>query len=175
MGWFGKSKHERQADGLVRVLGNLYTMTNEGRHGAPVVLVFQRHDARFQHLMFCLCTAHVACARLIGNPDAVLNDVIHRAVEFALSDQQTFFGGAVQPQQAANDGAARLQEYMHRWSAYVDMIQGPNRAAATGLVCGMMADVEGRDTLTDRDARRLLPLATWIEDQLDTMRIGFPR
>ena len=85
MGWFGKSKHERQADGLVRVFGNIYTMTTEGRHGAPPVLVFRR-DARYRHLMFCLCTAHVACARVMANPDAVLNDVLHRAVTLASVD-----------------------------------------------------------------------------------------
>jgi len=84
-GLFGKSKHEKQVEGLARVMVNLYLMTTEGRHGAPVVLSFQRRDAHYRHLMFCLSTAHVACAHVMGNADAVLNDVLQRAVVFAMT------------------------------------------------------------------------------------------
>ncbi len=176
MGLFGKSKHEKQVEGLARVMVNLYLMTTEGRHGAPVVLSFQRRDAHYRHLMFCLSTAHVACAHVMGNADAVLNDVLQRAVVFALTEQQTlFFGGVMQPQQAANEGAALLQEYLHHWSAYVDIVQGNNRADATRLVCSMLADVEGLEALTETDAGRLWPLASWIEEHLATMRRGFPQ
>jgi hypothetical protein len=66
--------------------------------------------------------------------------------------QQTFFGGAVRAQQAVNEDAALLQKYLHRWSAYAGIVQGNNRAAATRLVCSMLADVEGLGALTETDA-----------------------
>lgn len=103
--------------------------------------------------MFCLCTAYVACARVMGNADAVLNDVFERAALFAMTEQQTFFCGAVRAQQPVNEGAALLQEYLHRWSAYAGIVQDNNRAAATRLVCSMLADVEGLEALTETDAK----------------------
>lgn len=55
-------------------------------------------------------------------------------------------------QQAVNEDAALLQKYLHRWSAYAGIVQGNNRAAATRLVCSMLADVEGLGALTETDA-----------------------
>ncbi len=55
-------------------------------------------------------------------------DVLRRAVWFMMTEQQTFLSSAIQPQQAANEGATLLQKYLHRWSAYADIVQDNNRA-----------------------------------------------
>lgn len=175
MGLFGKSKHEKQVEGLIRVMTNLYDRTTSNTGYAPAVLAFRRPDARYRYMLFCLSTAHAACARAMRNPDAVVNDVGHRVVAFALDDPSTYFGGPTQPQQAATEGGNLLQEYLSRWSSYIDIAGGGNPSAATGLIGGMLHDAESAGAPTDADVKRLWPLAIWIELNLENMRHGFPQ
>jgi hypothetical protein len=108
------------------------------------------------------------------NPDAVLNDVLHTVVAGAVgTDPQHFFSGPVDPQQAANKAGEYLQNYLHRWSTYVDIVKGGNAAAATGIVAGMLRHTESENPPTQEDARRLWPLATWIEERLKAMGGAF--
>ena len=175
MGWFsGKPTHRKEVDAAFKVLGNLFEKTTGGGSDAPLVLTFERRDSRFRYFVFCLSTVQMACARRMKNPDAVLNDLLHTVISGAVGvDPQLFFGGPVDPQQAATKGGECLQEYLHRWSAYVDIVGGGNAGAATGIVAGMLRDTESPNSPTQEDARRLWPLATWIEERLDAMEGAF--
>jgi hypothetical protein len=175
MGWFGgKSSHEKQVEAAVKVLGNLFEKTTDGGADAPLVLKFDLRDSRFRYFVFCLSTVQMACARRMKDPDAVLNDLLHTVVAGALgTDPRQFFGGPVDPQQAANRAGEYLEDYLHRWSAYVDIVQGGNTAAATGIVAGMLRHAESANLPTQEDSRRLWPLATWIEEGLDAMAAVF--
>lgn len=174
MGWFGKSKHKKQVDAAFRVFMNLFEKTIDGSSDAPRVLSSQLRDSRYRYLLFCLSTVQVACARHMENPDAILNDLLHIAVSGAVGvDPQQFFGGPVDPQQAANKAGEHLQDYLHRWSAYVDITKGGNAAAATGIVAGMLRHTESDDPPTQQDADRLWPLAVWIEQSLAAMAGAF--
>jgi len=64
----------------------------------------------------------------------VLNEILHNIVTGAVTvDSQLFFGGPIDPQEAANKAGEYIGDYLHRWSAYVDIVQGGNSAAGTGL------------------------------------------
>jgi hypothetical protein len=177
LAWFGgKSAHKKEVDAAFKVLGNLFEKTTEGGSDAPLVLKFALRDSRFRYFIFCLSTVQMACARRMGNPDAVLNDLLHTMVIGAISvDPQQFFGGPVDPQQAANKGGEYLQDYLHRWSAYVDIVKGGNTAAATGIVGGMLRHTESDSAPTQEDSRRLWDLAIWIEERLEAMGDAFTK
>lgn len=170
----GKSSHKKEVDAAFKVLGNLFEKTTEGGSDAPLVLKFDLRDSRFRYFVFCLSTVQMACARRMKNPDAVLNDLLHTVVAGAIgANPQHFFSGPVDPQQAANKAGEHLQDYLHRWSAYVDIVNGGNTAAATGIVAGMLRHTESERPPTQEDTRRLWPLATWIEKRLEAMGGAF--
>jgi len=175
LGWFGgKSRHRKEVDAAFKVLGNLFEKTTDGGADAPLVLKFELLDSRFRYFVFCLSTAQMACAGRMTNPDAVLNDLLHTVVAGSVSpDPKYFFGGPVDPQQAANSAGAYIEDYLHRWSAYVDIVKGGNAAAATGIVAGMLRHAESESPPTQADAHRLWPLATWIEQRLTAMGNAF--
>lgn len=175
MAWFGgKSTHKKEVDAAGRVLGNLFEKTTDGGSNAPLVLKFELPDSRYRYFVFCLSTVQMACARRMKNPDAVLNELLHTVVTAAISvDPQKFFGGPVEPQRAANQAAEYLQDYLHRWSAYVDITGGGNAAAATGIIAGMLRSTESPAPVSEADAGRLWPLATWIEKGLEAMAGAF--
>ncbi len=174
MGWFGrKSTHKKQVDAAFKVVGNLYDASTTGRAGAPLVLRFALPDSRFRYMMFCLSTVQAACARLMRNPDTVLNELGIRLVYgIVATDSQQFFGQTVDVQHAANVSAC-LQDYLHRWSAYVDMVRGGSRLEATNLICEILRSTESADPTGWQDIGRLLPLARWIEGQFDAMATAF--
>jgi hypothetical protein len=173
--WFGgKSTHKKEVDAAFKILGNLFEKTTEGKSDAPIVLKFDLRDSRFRYFVFCLSTVQTACASRMKNPDAVLNDLLHTVVAGAIGmDTQQFFGGSVDPQQAANMAGEYLQNYLHRWSAYVDIVNSGNAAAATGIVAGMLRHTESASPPSQEDAQRLLQLATWIEKRLGAMAGAF--
>ena len=175
MGWLGgKSTHKKEVDAAYKVLANLFEVTTNGGADAPLVLRFSLPHSRFRYLVFCLSTVQMACARYMKNPDAVLNELLHTVINGAIAlEPQMFFGDAVVPQRAANDGGGYIQEYLHRWSAYVDIRGGGNRAAGTAIVCAMLASTESLGPPAEGDARRLMPLASWIEEQLTVMGGAF--
>lgn len=171
MGWFtGKATHRRQVDSALTVVGNLFEKTTDGGADAPLVLSLGLPDSRYRYLMFCLSTMQTACAQRMKNPDAVLNECLQALVKFALSHPAKFIGASTGPQKAANDGAGLVQDYLHRWSSYVDVFHGGNTEAATMLVCSMLRSTEAAVPGREGDAQRLLPLACWIEARLPAMR-----
>ena len=176
MGWFGgKSTHKKEADAALTVLCNLFEKTTVGGLDAPLVLKFELRDSRLRYFVFCLSAIQMACARRMKNPDAVLNDLAHRVVALAIdAEPQQFLGGPPDdPQHVATKAAECLQDYLHRWSAYVDIVDGGNAAAATGIVAGMLRHTESQNPPTQEDVRRLWPLATWIEQRLEAMAGAF--
>ena len=86
---------------------------------------------------------------------------------------QELFGGRVDTQEAANQGAMYLQDLLHRWSAYVDIVKGGNRQSGTTIVCSMLRSTESNDPAGQTDGQRLWPLALWIENTLIAMRNEF--
>jgi hypothetical protein len=175
LGWFGgKSSHKKEVDSAVRVLANLFEKTTGPGSDAPVVLRFELPDSRYRYFVFCLSTVQTACAHRMKNPDAILNELIHTVVTGALNiNSQQFFGGPIEPQRAANQAAEYIQDYLHRWSAYVDISGGGNAAAATGIIVGMLRSTESSQPPSETDAQRLWPLATWIEQRLKVMADAF--
>ena len=91
-----------------------------------------------------------------------------------MTDSAMFFGGPKDPQEAANE-SVMLQDYLNRWSAYLDIKRGGNSAAATSVICRMIFEAESAGDPTSADAERLWPLATWIEDNWHIMSRDFPR
>lgn len=175
MGWFGgKSNHEKQVAAVIRVVAKLYERLLLPHGDAPKVLQFELPDSRFRYLIFCLSTVHKVCARRMKNPDAVLNECAHNLVGVAVTDEGgTFFDGPVDPQQAVNDGSAYLDDFLHRWSAYVDISKGGNTQAATGLVCSMLRKTESLAPAAQGDGPRLWPLGRWIEDRFTEIDRAF--
>lgn len=175
MAWFGgKTTQKKQIDATFKVLGNLFEKTTEGGADAPLVLRFDLPDSRFRYFVFCLSTVQMACARKMIDPDSVLNELMHTVIAGTVTtDAQYFFGGPVNPQSAANQGAAYLQDYLARWSAYVDIASGGNYIAGTSLVCSMLRSTESTQPPSDGDAQRLWPLASWIQKQLNAMGNAF--
>lgn len=176
MGWFGgKSTHKKEVEAALTVLCNLFEKTTRGGLDAPLVLKFDLPDSRLRYFVFCLSAIQMACARQMKNPDAVLNDLAHRVVALAIdAEPQQYLGGSPDdPQQVATKAGALLQEYLHRWSAYVDIIDGGNAAAATGIVAGMLRHTESDNPPTQEDVGRIWPLASWIEARLQPMAGAF--
>ena len=172
MGLFGKSQRE-QVVTLATILGNIYERTAGGSVDAPNVLRFRMPDSRYRYLVFCFATAHYACAARMKHPDAVLNETLGLVITSALADMDTFFGGRVNPQEAATQGAALLNDFLHRWSTYLEIAKGGNTSAATSLVAMMLLDTESLAPAEMDDGARLWPLASWIESKIPGIRSGF--
>ncbi len=175
MGWFGrKSDHEKQVRAFVTVMGNFFEKTLEGGVGAPLVLKLALPDSKLRYAMFSLGTTQVACACHLNKPDAILNDVLQTMVAGAVQPGTPFsLPGRSDPQDVANRAGSYLADYLHRWSSYVDIATGSNAGAATSIVCGMLRHAESDAPPDSTDAKRLWPLATWIEGQLPIMRGAF--
>jgi len=175
MGWFGgKSTQAKQVESAIRIATNLYERTKPRAEYAPAHLHFSAPDSQYRYLIFCLSTMQVACASRMKNPDAVLNECMHLLTTYAVTEAvQDCFGGSVDPQDAANRGATLLHDFLHRWSAYVDIVQGGNRQSGTRIVCSMLRTTESNDPAGPTDAKRLWPLAVWIENALPVMRKSF--
>jgi hypothetical protein len=175
MSWFRrKSTQSREVDAALKVLLNLFEKTTDGGADAPLILRFELQDSHFRYYLFCLSTVQMACARRMKNPDAVLNELLHTVVTSAVSvDPERFFGGPVDPQEAANRAGEYLQDYLYRWSTYVDIVSGGNNDAATGIITGMLRSTESTASPSAEDSHRLFSLATWIEERLDAMAKAF--
>ena len=174
MGLFGKSRHKKEVDAGFKILANLYSKTTEGGADAPLVLNFERPDSHFRYFIFCLSTMHKSCANRMSNPDAVLNELMHDIITTTIkADPILFFGSNIGVQTVANKGSEYIQDYLNRWSAYVDIVEGGNNSAATTIVCSMLRDIESSSEPSEEDTQRLWPLAVWIEESLDAMAGAF--
>lgn len=162
MGLFGgKNHHELAVQWLTHLTAQLYEMTTSSDEVAPF-LRFELPDSRFRYMLFCLSDVHVACCGCMKNPDAVLNEVASIVLNYCYEDYQTFFGEKPDGQDAANRVGSHVQDFLHRWSAYVDILSGGNWQAGLGLVVGMIHDCESTNDLQSSDTERLLFVASWI-------------
>jgi hypothetical protein len=174
MGWFGKSRHEKQVEAALKVWGNLFEKTTRGGADAPPVLNFRRPDSRYRYAMFSLSTIQVACAPYMGNPDAVLNELSQNIVQLAVygKGKEQLIEDGVSPQMTANLGSELLGDFLHQWSAWLD-VAPTNREAGINIVAGMLLSTETSEPATDADALRLRPLAEWIVDRVRDMGEAF--
>jgi hypothetical protein len=157
---------------MMRIASRVYERTLERKADAPAALRLSRPDSRFRYLMFCLSTVQTVCARRMSNPDAVLNEVARNAISAWATDPEIrdlAFGGPISLQQAGNDGIACLQDFLHRWSAYIET-QG---TTATSVIAGMLHDIDSAEPARDGDAERLWPLALWVEEQFSAIDQAF--
>jgi len=166
MGLFGKSSHQRSLESVLKWTFEVFQFLAEGSDPQDK-LVYQRQDSPFRLLFFSLCTAHVAGAPTMRNPDAVLNDAMQKLVHLT-------FAGPPVPQVAANLAAACVEDFLHRYSAWVDIQSSGQAGEGTGVIAGMLRDVEATTPVTrEDDSVRLMSLAFGIEDMLPRMREVF--
>jgi hypothetical protein len=182
MGWFGvKSSHQKEVAAVTRIAANLCEITTRppidskrealirAAHVPTMVLRFQLPDSLFRYMTFCLTTVITGCARSMKNADAVLNECAHnldRMIDTPFAAEM-FGAGPLDRQKVANDGAAYLQDFLDRWSAYVEISKGGNGQAATSLVCSMLRDTESLAPAAEGEGPRLWPLAVYVEQSLD--------
>lgn len=72
-----------------------------------------------------------------------------------------------------NEGMEYLGDFLHRWSAYIDIAKGGNAQAATGLVASMLRGIESDTPARADDGPRLWPLALWVEGRIDEIWKAF--
>lgn len=168
-------RHQAEVSAATVIWGNLFEKTFSGADGVPSVLCSERSDAKFRYAVFCVSTVIAACARRSSHPDALLNELLHDLVVAVLADHELFGSPPGTPQQLINDAATHSQDYLARWSAYVDIAGGGNAGAATALLTGTLHSIESGAQADDNDGRRLAPLAQWLEGNLDAMGRAFDR
>lgn len=175
MGLFGrKPSHAKQVEATWTVFGNLMAVTVEERAGAPEGLDFKRPDSVFRYAVFCLSATHAACEYKMSNPDAVLNESLSLLVQAVVGSPDDFLSGQMtSSQEIANRAAALLQDFLQRWSAWMEIAKGKNSPADHSLVIAMIYETESPDPISDGDGERLCPLAIWIESRLGAMSGAF--
>jgi len=173
MGWFSrKPSQQRAAELLINLAGDLYERIVGPPDKVPF-LKFGRSDSRYRCLMFCLSTVHAVCARKMGNCDAVLNEAFQSLFAYSLSEPGVFFGGPVDAQVAANNGGQYLQDYLHRWSCYIEIESGGNTIAALNIVMTMLRDIESAAPPSEEDAQRLRPVVFLLLREFGRIESGF--
>ena len=153
MGLFTRtSDHEKSVRQLCTECVELYIDTLKSGH-----LDMQRPDSLFRHMMLCLSFVHAHLARGMTDPDGVINESAIRIVKMSLADRVLYFGDTVDPQDAANRGAALLQTNLHRWSSYISAATAGDSITAFAIACTMLRDVETSMPSDPTTAERLLP------------------
>ncbi len=103
MGLFGKSRHEKDVEGLVRLTTHLYSMLSGDKIVSEArALRLERPDSHFRLLFLCLSAAQCVAASKMKNPDAILNDCMLTLVQFSLTPEGHMFTPPRDPQEAAN-------------------------------------------------------------------------
>jgi hypothetical protein len=175
MGWFGKPSHAKQVEAVLRLTGHLYERTTRGKDGKPEYLEFKLPDSRFRFVIFCLSLVHAACARHMTSPDAILNDVLYRLVERGVGDlSEEFFGDQrVEPQDVATRAGEYLQDYLHRWSAYIDMKGAGNEPAAANVLQVMLRHTESKEPIGPVDYFQIGMQASMLESEFPALIAAF--
>jgi hypothetical protein len=174
MGFFGKPSHAKSIDAIFQVLWNLFEKTSEGKIPNLPTPHFQLPDSQFRYLMFSATMAYAACCAQTKNPDAVLNDLMQRLVTASIElDSLRFFGGPVEPQDAANRAGKYIQDYLHQWSTQIEIRKAGNATGAMGIVAGMIRQTESTVPPTQEDSDRLFKLAHWIVGSMHGMAGAF--
>jgi hypothetical protein len=173
MGLFSrKPSHRKYVESTYALAGLIFDRTY-GPKSVVKLPKFERNDSPFRHLFFCLSTVHMVCASQMKNPDAVLNEAAHTLLTIALSEREKYFSGEVNPQEAANLSAECLNDFLHRWSTYIEIIEGGNNLAARNIISGMIWDVATVKPITDKDADSINDLASWFQNGLKDFQEAF--
>ncbi len=175
MRWFSrKPTQQKQVEATITVASNLYLHTIPGAEDAPVLLQFSLPDSRYRYLIFCLSAVATACAPEMKYPDAVVNDCLRFLATLAATERvQDFFDGPVNPQDAATNGSAYLQEFLNNWSRYVELEKEGRNAEIIDLIFSMIHTTESNVPAEKTDVQRLGDLALQIDCRLPTMRGTF--
>jgi|ERR1017187_209498 hypothetical protein len=175
MSWFSREPtQQKQVEAAITVASNLYLHTIPGADDAPVPLQFSLPDSRYRYLIFCLSTMATACAREMKNPDEVVNECLHFLLTWTTKENmQEFFGGPINVQDVANNGAVYLQEFLSNWSRYVELEKEGKNAEIIDLICSMIHTTESNVPTGKTEVQRLGELALQIDCQLPTMRGAF--
>lgn len=97
MSWFSrKPTQQNQVEAAIRVASNLYLHTIPGAEDAPVPLQFSLPDSRYRYLIFCLSAMATACAGVMTNPDAVVNECLRFLVTWTTTQKGFKNSSAVQ-------------------------------------------------------------------------------
>ena len=175
MAWFGgKSRHRKQVEATYKNVVYLHQITTIGGADAPLVLRLNQPESRLRYLVFCLSTAHAACAHSMENQNEVLNEVGQTLMQAIFTHfKQKFLGDDVDLTSVGNRVFDYGQDYLARWDAYIDLAESGNITAPTDFVCGMLQSAESTSPCTDADVERLRPLAVWIQLHMVAMRSAF--
>ena len=166
MAWFSRrSTHEKDLKALINLTRQLYEKLTPQ-------MKFERPYARFRFFAFCLSAVQCCCASLMkSNPDAALNEAAYMMVSLALKERSTYIRTTASDQEVATQGAAYLQDFLHRWSAFLEMAPG---AAGMNVIATMLREAESSSLPTEADMPRLSKLALDIVQMFQPMRAAFP-
>jgi hypothetical protein len=169
-----QSFHDRCIEAAIEALAPFYHRLRRGPSETSPSLRFELSDSELRLLTFCLTTVHVACVPHMENVDAVLNEMIQLAVAGILTPESPWFIDLdLDPQDVANRTAEYTKEYLHRWSAYVDIVASGRLSRGTGIVASMLRHTE-TDQLPDAEAaRRVMPIAQWVQEEMRRIRETF--
>jgi hypothetical protein len=175
VGWFSRKPTQQKLVGAaIKVASNLYFITTAGAEDAPVALQFTLPDSRYRYLIFCLSAMATACAHEMTNPDAVMNECLHFVIGYATTEGvRDFFGGPEIPHDAANNGAAYLQDFLNKWSIWFELRKKGKSAETIDLICSMIHTAESNLPAVRTDSQRLEGLAQQIDFHFPAMRDAF--
>jgi hypothetical protein len=175
MSWFKrKPTQQKQVEAAIKVGSNLYEHTVPEAEDALVTLQFGLSDSRYRYLMFCFAAMTRACGRAMTDCDAVVNDYLRFLVIWtSVENAQEFFGGPVDPQDAATGGGAYLQDFLNQWSTWFELQKAGKDLEALDLICAMIRSTESNAAAGKTDMQRLGTLAVQIDSFLPTMHEAF--
>jgi hypothetical protein len=179
MSWFSrKPTQQKQVEAAITVMSNLYLHTIPGAEDAPASLQFSLPDSRYRYLIFCLSTVVTAVlaydeGKEINQPEVFTKGCLHFATWTATENAQEYFGGTVNPQDVANNGAVYLQEFLNNWSRYIELEKEGRNDEIIDLICSMVHTTESNMPAGKTDMQRLGKLALQIDCRLPTMRGAF--
>lgn len=175
---FGSKPTQRESvQCLLRLSVEMYKASvnyHWNNYGRVSYEVYEMPHGRFVYLIFCFATVHVGIAPKVRDADAVLNEGL-----------RTLLGLCFQPEfretwdtpddlyRAGEIAAASLDEFLARWSTYLEIRSGGNRNAATDFLCSVLHYAEtGREEVVSDAAtlHRLRAMATWIERFVEASR-----
>ena len=101
--------------------------------------------------------------------------LVKNDITLATTDStQDFFVRSVKLQDAANAGGVYLQEFLNKWSTYIDLDKSNgNYERIMNLICSMIHTTESELPIKEDDIKRLEPLALQIHCRFLTMRGAF--
>jgi hypothetical protein len=177
MGWFRRDQSETYAQALLKVSVNMFEVATESgrRDHAPLVLKFERPDAKLRYMAFCLATTYYFAVD--ENTLTLLEKALQKAWDHVggmalTAEGASLFSGPVNKPSTVQDAGTDLGRTVQAWKGYASHFATRKAAGksmerdetSARIVCTMLRHVESTAVMTDDDARRLMPLARWLEE-----------